>query len=333
MQNTTDEIRPSDQSVKKTRCSRGSTFICFVMILIFLALIAFNIVRTEQLRQILLPLHSQAKADMTVMKKDLVDLKQANEKSAELSDKQERMINEWQAAQKGDVEKWQVAEAQYLTKLANDHVQFTHNVVLALTLLQQADQILQAINDSALFDLRQALANDITNLKALPEVDVTGLYVRLSALSGQVVQLPLPASPLGVENGFVPTKTPANAAWWQSGLDRSWDALRKIVIVRKVGANDTPLVMPEEKTFLYQNLHAQLEDAMWGVLHRNNQVYQDSLARCVAWTKTYFLQEASETKNMLQSLAELQKENVEAPSASLSETLRLFDAYFVAQQR
>lgn len=333
MQNTTDETRPTEPAVETPRRSRGCKFLCVFIIAILFGLIAFNMVRTEQLKRTLSPLQSQTKTDITTIRKDLADLKQANQKSADLSLKQEQMINEWQAAQKGDVEKWQVAEAQYLTKLANDHVQFTHNVSLALTLLQQADQVLQAINDTALYDLRQALANDMTSLKSLPEVDVTGIYARLSALAGQVKQLPLPASPLGSSNNIETTKTKANASWWQSGLDRSWDALRKVVIIKKVETKDSPLVMPEEKAFLYQNLNAQLEDAMWGVLHRNNEVYQASLARSVTWAQTYFLQDAPETKNMLQSLTELQKENVDAPSANLSETLRLFEAYFTAQQQ
>ncbi len=44
------------------------------------------------------------------------------EKSVELSAKQEQIIADWQAAQKGNLNKWYVAEAQYLVRLANDHL-------------------------------------------------------------------------------------------------------------------------------------------------------------------------------------------------------------------
>lgn len=336
MQNKTDEnIQPIEQPVKK-HCPRGGKMCALITILILLALIGYSYVRTEQLKRSLSPvvkLQAETKADITELKKSMTDLQQVTEKSAELSQKQEQMIGEWQAAQKGDLEKWRIAEAQYLVKLANDHVQFTHNITLALTLLQQADQVLQEVNNTGLVDLRQALATDVANIKALPEVDVTGLYAKLSAVGTQVNQLPLPASPLSADDNVAPTKTPSNASWWQAGLDRSWDALRKIVIVKKVAGKDSPLVMPEEKAFLYQNLHAQIEDAMWAVLHRNNQVYQASLERSINWVRTYFVQETAETKNVLQSLTDLQKENVDAPSANLAETLRLFDAYFASQQR
>ncbi|MFZ2315506.1 MAG: uroporphyrinogen-III C-methyltransferase [Gammaproteobacteria bacterium] len=336
MQNKTDEnIQPTEQPVKK-HCSRGGKMCAFIITLILLALIGYNYVRTEQLKRSLTPvvnqLQTETKADVIELKKSMTDLQKVTEKSTELSQKQEQIIAEWQAAQKGDLEKWHIAEAQYLVKLANDHVQFTHNITLALTLLQRADQVLQETNDTGLLDIRQALATDLANLKALPEVDVTGLYAKLAAIGSQVNQLPLPASPLGSASDITPTKTPSNASWWQAGIDRSWDALRQVVIVKKITGKDSPLVMPEEKAFLYQNLHAQIEDAMWGVLHRNNQVYQASLARSVTWVKTYFVQDVAETKNVLQSLTDLQKENVDAPSANLAETLRLFDAYFAAQQ-
>jgi uroporphyrin-3 C-methyltransferase len=98
--------------------------------------------------------------------------------------------------------------------------------------------------------------------------------------------------------------------------------------VRDTAKNALPLILPEEKAFLYQNLHAQMESAMWAVLQHNNDVYQASLARSLAWIQLYFDQEAAPTKNMLQNIAELQKTNIELKATNLSATLQLFDNYF-----
>src|SRR5579862_9146203 len=62
--------------------------------------------------------------EMATLQNSMNDLQETVKKSAMLSQQQEQMINAWQAAQKGNLNKWYVAEAQYLTKLANDNAQF-----------------------------------------------------------------------------------------------------------------------------------------------------------------------------------------------------------------
>lgn len=254
-------------------------------------------------------------------------LKQETQKSADLSAEQEKMIADWRDAQKGDLNKWYVAEAQYLVTTANDHLQFTHNLALAKVLLERADQVLAKMNEPSVLEIRKSVAVDMANLQALPQIDVTGLYLRLSALNAQLDQLPLPASPLKSET---PTPAPIQPGlpWWKAGLAHTWQALSQIVIVRYNGSNALPLVMPDEKAFLYQNLHAEMESAMWAVLQRNADVYQASLARIEEWITPYFVADAPETKTMLQNIQDLRKVNIKPPAVNLSSTLQLFSAYF-----
>lgn len=86
--------------------------------------------------------------------------------------------------------------------------------------------------------------------------------------------------------------------------------------MRNTGTTAAPLIFPEEKMFLYQNLHAQLENAMWAALHHNPDVYKTSLARASAWITQYFAQEAPETKAVLARLNELQQVDVKAAVAT-----------------
>lgn len=253
------------------------------------------------------------------------ELKANEEKSTNLSAQQEKLINDWQAAQKGDLIKWHVAEAQYLVKLANDHVQFTHDFTLALNLLERANQTLQNINSPALLTLREALASDMAALKAAPQVNVTDVYVRLSGINNQIDQLQIPATPL-TANKQEKAVLPADTSWWKAGLTRSLETLQQVVVVRKYGESTLPLVLPEEKIFLYQNLHAQLEQAMWGALHYNADVYQTSLTRAINWVHQYFKQDAI-AQNVLQDLTALQKIDVKPPVMNLGSTLTQFDAY------
>jgi len=260
--------------------------------------------------------------NINALQKALSDLQQKSQQSQLLSGQQEQFMSEWRSAQKGDLNKWRVAEAQYLVKLADDHLQFSHNVKLAIILLQEADKILQNTEEN---EIRKSIAADLANLQAIPQVDITSLFMRLNAMNNQIDQLSLPFNPLKTkDNQLSQTSVTAELPWWKAGLAYSWNALSKIVIVRN-NSNALPLVIPEEKIFLYQNLHAQMEVAMWGLLHRNDVVYKTSLERAAAWIKQYFEQENQQTKTMLLAIVELQKVNLQPPSLNLTNTLQLFD--------
>jgi uroporphyrin-3 C-methyltransferase len=259
------------------------------------------------------------------------DLQQAGQKSQDLATQQEKVMADWHAAQQGDLNKWHVAEAQYLVKLANDHLQFSHDVNLALILLQQADATLQNSQDPNLLDIRKAVAADVANLQNLPSVDVTALYTRVTALDAEVDQLPLPKSPLKTDEN-APIVVAKDLPWWKAGMEYAWQGLNKIVIVRKNVNGVLPLVLPEEKMFLYQNLHAQLEDVIWSILQRNQTIYQASLARLMAWIPLYFDQDAQATKTFVQALVELQKSNIQPATVNLADTMNLFDQYLQTNQ-
>lgn len=250
--------------------------------------------------------------------------------ASELQAQQTRMMTEWHAAQKGDMNKWHVAEAQYLYHLADDQLQFTHNVPVAIEIVRRAQQILESIGDKSVLALRESMAHDLVSLQALPTVDTTGIYLRLTALDKQIADLPLSTHPLSTETSAPTTMPEATLPWWKKGLHNSWENLRQIIIVRRYDTSELPLALPEEKNFLYQNLRAQIENAKWAVLQRNHAIYQASLATAMAWIKQYMDQQATITRSVLQNLQELQTVTLQSPEVNLTETLKRFDQYFAA---
>lgn len=302
-------------------------FIIFVFVYGYIELTDANLLLARKVSE-LQTQGSQNHATLNDLQQAVTQLQQDGEKSKALSQQQEQLVKDWQAAQKGDLEQWQVAEAEYLTKLANDLLQLTANAQTATVLLERADKVLQSQDNAKLFEIRKALGSDLAQLKSLPLVDITGLYLQLSAFNEQIDQLPLPAAPLQTNAPLPPPVENQEAPWWKRGLDRTWQTLQKIVIVRRTGTEAPPLVLPDEKMFLYQNLHAQLEAAMWGLLHRNGAVYQTSLEKVSKWLQTYFDVESPVSKNMLQRLADLKTINIEPPKLDLSATLQRFDDYF-----
>lgn len=331
---TTDE-QPRQQETSHSGWVTAGIFSSMLAVIAVVAAFSYGYYQLSQINLSLARMVTSLQHEMAVSKNMLAHLQQTvgglqltAQHSQELTAKQEQIINEWQAAQKGDLSKWYIAEAQYLVKLANDQLQL-NNVSVALTILQRADQVLQHVQEPATLDIHKALASDIMTLQSASSVDVTGIYLRLTELNHQLDQLPLPVTPLQEDAKQI--NQPAEQSglsWWKNGLNQGWDALRKIVIVRRNTSNMLPVVAPEEKLFLYQNLHAQMEAAMWGLLHRNGAVYQASLARAIAWVHQYFAQEAPVTQQVQQQLQDLIKLNVQPPALTLTNTLQLFDNYF-----
>lgn len=193
-----------------------------------------------------------------------------------------------------------MALAQTVTNLEVQTKNSQNNVA---TLHQSIDELKQATEK----------AQQKTQESAAEEQATSDLYSRLALLDNQLDQLPLPLSPqpakAATSNHEVPVEK-SGLSWWQTGLNHFWQTLSQLVVVRYIGTNSLPLTSPEEKSFLYQNLHAQIAAAMWGVLHHNASVYQASLMRTAQWVQRYFVQDAPETKTMLQQLQDLQKATV-----------------------
>lgn len=236
-------------------------------------------------------------------------------------------------------ERRQVIAALSLVKLARQHIQVTGNLALANNLLQDADQIIKQLNNSRTLTIHQALTTDIATIQTLAHVDITALYAKMSALSMQIDTLPLAS---GLTNAtaeptidrdhpaaLTQTEVTSNTTqpWWKRSVEHSNEVLRKIIVVRHHADNTLSLILPEEKILLSQVLHAQFENALWAILHRNTDIYQASLSRAQQLISRYFLQDSVATTTMLASLTELKKISLPVLSLSLTATINAFDSY------
>lgn len=240
---------------------------------------------------------------------------------------QSQIISDLQKNQRTNKEDFLVAEVFYQVKMANDHLQYENNIPVAIKLLQSADQEMAKLTDPKLYSARQALAADIVALQSAPQVDVAGIYVRLSALNEQIDKLSLitqllnnrPESMNNVNNDAQP--------WWRRGLNSMEQALQRIVIVRKNVPNSPPFIAPDQQVFLYQNLHAELLTAQWGLLHHERDVYRLSLLQTIQWIKQYAVADSSVTKQLIQGLTQLQQVDVYPNVPNVTASLQALQSY------
>ncbi len=188
---------------------------------------------------------------------------------------------------------WMIAEAEYLIRLANHRLLLDRDVDTALAALATADARLRDTGDPALIPARKALAEDMAALRALPRVDRTGLSLQLSALARQAAALPL-ATPTPERLAAAPETPAAEGApaetdrpWWASLTD-AWEILRGLIVIRQHDDPVQPLIPPEQRFFLTQNLVLQLEQARIALLRGEADIYRERVAQARDWVARYF---------------------------------------------
>lgn len=139
-------------------------------------------------------------------------------------------------------------------------------------------------------------------INTTPQTVATETYLRLSTISSQIEKIPLQARPV---TSVASTKTIADASlpWWKRMLFSMGQALQRIIIIRPLPLSSPPFITTDQQGLFYQNVHAELENAKWALLHHEPQIYQASLAQVTGWIKQYAEPDKGMTQEVLNELA------------------------------
>ncbi len=221
-------------------------------------------------------------------------------------------------------EDWLLAEVEYLIRLANQRVLMERDVSGALSLLSSADEIVEQTSGIAAYELRESLAYDIANLKAVSDLDTDGIFLSLSAMASQVPELrrkqPELSSPrqTQVENGE------AQNFYQQfiSLVSNIFGRVLNSVDYRRDGVAITPLLPPKEEYYLRQNLILKFEMAQLALLRNDQPVYHTSLSEAKLWIVKHFIETDPRTIALVTSLDQLMEVEVDRSLPNISGSLR-----------
>lgn len=223
-----------------------------------------------------------------------------------------------------DRDSWLMAEAEYLLRLANQRLIMASDAEAAKALLESADEVLKQLDDTVLHRARGAVAADLAAVRAVPKIDVEGIYLRLGALIDQAASLRIFQLPK-------PQETPERevAEGWQETLKQGYESalekLSKYIIIRRRDVPMQTLMDPQWEGLVRQNLRMLLEQAQVALLSKNQTLYTESLARAQHWVKEFAESDAAAAEAISRELTQLGDEQVSVNMPDLSRSLRALD--------
>jgi uroporphyrin-3 C-methyltransferase len=230
-------------------------------------------------------------------------------------------------------DEWQLAEIEQVLAIAQQQLQLSGNVRAALLALQLAESRLGRADRPQFLPVRRALARDIERLKAAPAVDFAAVTARIDNLIGGIDSLPLafeeraerqppPKEPAGAERGFL-ARLAAEV----------WNELSQLVVVRKMGTAEPPLLPPSQAYFVRENLRLRLLNARASLLARDEAGYREDLRASLAWVQRYFDGRSKHTADAVAQLKQLAGVSISFEMPTISESLDAVRGYKSRRER
>ncbi|MGK2924894.1 MAG: uroporphyrinogen-III C-methyltransferase [Lysobacterales bacterium] len=219
----------------------------------------------------------------------------------------------------GAAEELDLAEVDYLLRLASERLQLFSDPATADRSLELADRQLAALDDPAHLGVRQAIAAARRDLASLSLPDYLQVTARLDEIQASIARWP-----------FAGDSAAGSAAGVDAGTETGWWARLKttfasLVTVRR-SAGTEPVLSLEDKDYVRQRVWLQLELAQLALMRRDQQAFRAALAQAQDSLATRFDPADDAVQAAGRSLSDLAAMDLEAKLPDITEpwnTLRL----------
>jgi uroporphyrin-3 C-methyltransferase len=246
---------------------------------------------------------------------DVISLAQLNSASLQLESKllnQLRVLTDQQTTlgeavskinrdqQKG-VNQYLVDESAQLLRLANNSVLFSADVNSAINALSLADAQLKSVADPRYSTVRTQILREVNALRNVQLPDLEALSTRLQGLVQLVPSLPLENEPEAQAIGVKPVLG-EQVITWRTELRKVWQDTLNSVQIQRVNQPPVPLLAPEQRYFLDQNLILTIEKAELAMIQGRPVLFKMTIENAEAWLTEYFDLSDSRVQSVIQEL-------------------------------
>jgi len=225
-----------------------------------------------------------------------------------------------------------LAEVEQMLLIAAQQLQLSFNVKAALLAMQSADARLQRMSRPSFNPLRQVISLDMSKLRAMHQVDITGINLEINNLISVVDRMPLSYQQRAASDVTAQALPPANEAAWQKLLREIWQEVRQQVRIENTGKEEIPLLPPNQEFFLRENLKLSLLSARLALLSRDEVSFRQGLKTAQRWTARYFDTQSSESRQMTVELKKLVESNISIELPDISASLQAVRNYRLTRE-
>jgi uroporphyrin-3 C-methyltransferase len=228
--------------------------------------------------------------------------------------------------QVADNTRWQLAEAQYLMRIANQQLQLSGNVPLAISILETADRILAGSSNSRVYTVRQTLGRELTQLRGIAVLDLEGVYIRLNTLKENIASLTLNNSPQEAYRDRLSSANQSSniaAASEQSLFNSGLEFISSVFVWRNWDEAPDVMYPPQHGAQVKSNIILMLEQAQLALMSRQPSIYAESLGRARIWIEDTLSGMSSETALPLSELNSLMEVELQPVLPDISQSLAL----------
>ena len=218
---------------------------------------------------------------------------------------------------------WQLAEVEYLLRIANHRLRLEADADGARAMLVAADGVLGRLEDFAFHEVRALLAEEVASLRAFEGADVQGVYLRVEAAKGLLHRLPLrlPEYTLSGEEPREDTVAPSSETG-SSMLERLFARLGGMVRFRRHDIETLrPLLPPDQAEYLEQHLRLALDRAQLAALRGDQAIFVASVTAARDWLHEFVDPERESAMTIREELDTLLSVDLEAPLPDISRSL------------
>jgi len=209
-----------------------------------------------------------------------------------------------------------ISEVSQLLKLANNSALFSSDTRSAIKALQLADIQLKELADPRYSVVRRKINEEIALLEGIAQVDIESVTVKLKSLATRIPSLKLENDVPAISEVVIETQEKPEGL--KAQLKEIWADLVNYNSVQRIDQAPKPLLVPEQRYFLNQNIQLQLAKAELGLVQNRASVYSDSLDVATAWLNEYFDLRDDQVKEMLRQIEELQEISLSQELPSIS---------------
>ncbi|MEN8259261.1 MAG: uroporphyrinogen-III C-methyltransferase [Pseudomonadota bacterium] len=218
---------------------------------------------------------------------------------------------------------WLIADAEYLLSVANERLQLVGDIKTTLIALEAADQRLRESGDPAVFKVRETIAGEINQLRALTPPDIVGTFSKVQALAAKAAGLPVFLPHPGKAHAHEPdVESKPEVDSFDDLVNSAWQDLKGLVVIRRTDRPVDAVLLPEEVEMIRQQLRTEFEIAKLALVQKDNELYRMGLENAAKWLIDHY-EASAEMNSVIAELKRLRDEAIVAKLPDISGSLKM----------